>query len=202
MSTIQWTDKFFVSLRRLFGGAAAICLISGSVWAQSASQPAQQHADSSVDGAFSELADPDNAAWARAQSDIERAWSRSGSAAMDLLLKRGEDALDQGDTEAAIEHLTALTDHAPDFAEGWNTRAQAYYMAGLYGPAISDLAQTLRLEPRQWVALAGIGMILEETGDNKRALKAYQASFGLNPHQQDVKDAIDRLEKMLGGTPL
>ncbi|WP_406720483.1 tetratricopeptide repeat protein [Thioclava litoralis] len=174
----------------------SLCL--PKAWAESAAT----HADSGVDSAFSELADPDNAAWARAQSDIERAWSRSGSAAMDLLLKRGEDALDAGDSEAAIEHLTALVDHDPDFAAGWNARAQAYYSAGLYGPAIADLAQTLRLEPRHWVALAGIGTILEETGDNKRALKAYQASFGLNPHQEDVKDAIDRLEKELGGKAL
>jgi len=36
---------------------------------------------------------------------------------MDLLLQRGQEAMDNEDYEAAIEHFTALTDHAPDFAE-------------------------------------------------------------------------------------
>ncbi|KFE36705.1 tetratricopeptide repeat protein [Thioclava atlantica] len=155
-----------------------------------------------LDSYFKELADPDDANWARAEADIRRAWSRSGSAVMDLLFQRGERALDQGDAEAAIEHFTALTDHAPDFAAGWNGRATAYFMAGLYGPAASDIAHTLKLEPRHWGALAGLGAILEEMGDNKRALEAYRASFALNPHQQDVKDAIARLDKAHQGTAL
>ncbi|PTV95593.1 tetratricopeptide repeat protein [Rhodobacter aestuarii] len=161
------------------------------------------HAETAgLDRAFEELSDPGYAGWERAESDIRRAWSRSGSAAMDLLLKRGEDAMDAGDVAAAIEHLTALTDHAPDFAEGWNARATAYFMAGLYGPSIADIAQVLRLEPRHWGALSGLGMIYADMGDTQRALKAFRASFALNPHQQDVKDAIARLEKELAGVSL
>lgn len=155
-----------------------------------------------LDALFAELANPDNPAWARAESDIRREWSRSGSAALDLLLKRGEDALDAGDTQAAIEHLTALTDHGPGFAEGWNARATAYFAAGAYGPALADIAATLSLEPRHWGALAGLGTILEEMGQTDRALEAFRASFALHPHQQDVKDAITRLERAAAGTAL
>lgn len=155
-----------------------------------------------LEGRFAELADPDYAGWERAESDIRRAWSRSGSAAMDLLLKRGEEALDAGDLAAAIEHLTALTDHAPGFAEGWNARATAYYLAGQHGPALADIAATLRLEPRHWGALTGAGMIFAEMDEKERALSAFRASFALNPHQQDVKDAIARLEKELAGVSL
>ncbi len=155
-----------------------------------------------LDRAFAELADPDYAGWARAQSDIERAWSRSGSAVMDLLLKRGQEALDAGDTGAAIEHLTALTDLAPAFPEGFASRATAYYMAGYYGPAVVDLRRALALEPRHWGALTTLGAILDDMGDAAPALAAYRASFALNPHQQDVKDAIDRLETARAGTAL
>lgn len=155
-----------------------------------------------LDRYFEELADPDYPGWARAESDIRRAWSRSGSPAMDLLLKRGEDALDGGDAQAAIEHLTALTDHAPDFAEGWNARATAYFLAGQYGPSLSDIARTLALEPRHWGALAGLGAILDEMGNPEGALEAFRRSYALHPHQQDVKDAIDRLERQLAGITL
>jgi tetratricopeptide (TPR) repeat protein len=177
----------------------ALCL--SATLAAMAAFPARAET-AGLDPYFKELADPNEQGWTRAEADIRRAWSRSGSPSMDLLLKRGEAALDEGDTDAAIEHFTALTDHAPDFAEGWNGRATAYFMAGLYGPAASDIAHVLKLEPRHWSALAGLGAMLEEMGDEKRALGAYQASFALNPHQQDVKDAIARLQKAHQGTAL
>lgn len=155
-----------------------------------------------LERSFAELADPAYDGWERAESDIRREWSRSGSAAMDLLFKRGEAALDAGDLPAATEHFTALIDHAPDFAEGWNARATAYYMAGQFGPSMADIAETLRREPRHWGALAGLGMIFDDMGETPKALAAFQASFALNPHQQDVKDAIARLQRELAGTSL
>ena len=146
-----------------------------------------------MDTLFSELAQTEGEGWMRAESDIERIWSRSGSAALDLLLMRGETALDAGDIEAAIGHLTALTDHAPDFAAGWTARANAFAMAGQTGPAVADLSRALQLEPRDWNALKLLGALLEESGDPGRAKAAYQASLAINPHQQDAADALARL---------
>ncbi len=149
---------------------------------------------------FTELAEPDGESWSRAETDILRIWSRSGSSAMDLLYKRGEAALDAGDATGAIGHLTALTDHAPDFAMGWYLRSVAFYMDGETGPAIADLKQTLILEPRHFAALTQLGAILEELGDNAHALEAYRASLRIHPHQQDALDAIARLEQESQGT--
>ena len=176
----------------IVAAVAVIVTLAGAAQAQTAG----------LERYFGELADPAYPGWERAESDIRREWSRSGSAAMDLLLKRGEEAMDDGDLPAAIAHLTALTDHAPEFAEGWNARATAYYMAGDYGPAMADTARVLALEPRHWGALAGLGMILRDMDDKPRALAAFRASFALNPHQQDVKDAIARLESELAGISL
>ncbi|WP_347266849.1 hypothetical protein [Paracoccus sp. (in: a-proteobacteria)] len=148
---------------------------------------------------FAELAQPGGDTWARAEADILRIWSRSGSAAMDLLYKRGEAALDAGDTLSAIGHLTALTDHAPDFAAGWHLRAVAFYLNGDFGPALSDLAHTLQLEPRHFPALTQLGSILEELGERRRALEALRESLRIHPHQQDARDAVQRLERELQG---
>ena len=146
-----------------------------------------------MDRLFAELAQTTGDGWMRAQSDIERAWSRSGSAALDLLLQRGEVALDAGDPLAAIGHLTALTDHAPDFAAGFAARAQAYAMVGQFGPASADLARTLALEPRHWGALTQLGAMLEETGADDRALAAWRQSLEINPHQPEAQDGVARL---------
>lgn len=145
-----------------------------------------------MDSLFNELSAAGDG-WMRAQSDIERIWSRSGSAALDLLLMRGESALDAGDTAAAIGHLTALTDHAPDFAAGWAARAAAFQMAGQTGPAMADLARALQLEPRHWPSITLLAAILEDSGDTSRALAAYRESLGVNPHQPDAADGAARL---------
>lgn len=152
------------------------------------------------DDLFSRLAEPQGEGWRIAESDILREWSKSGSASMDLLLKRGEDALDLGDISTAIGHLTALTDHAPDFAAGFQARADAYYAAGAFGPAIADLGRALELEPRQFQALTQLAAILEEMGQDDRALAAYRQSLTIHPHQQEAIDGAARLERKALGT--
>jgi tetratricopeptide (TPR) repeat protein len=135
----------------------------------------------------------------RLERQIWREWSKSGSAAMDLLLQRGRDALDEGDTTAAIEHFTALIDHAPDFAEGWNGRATAYFQAGLYGPSVADIQHVLALNPRHFGAMAGFARILEDTDQPKRALVLYQAALAIHPNLDGVKEAVERLQSKAAG---
>ncbi|WCR12991.1 hypothetical protein JHW44_08480 [Paracoccus seriniphilus] len=177
-----------------------IFIICATVFAQADVALAQD--GSHMQESFAQLADPDGEGWRIAEADILREWSKSGSAAMDLLLKRGEEALDLGEIDLAIGHLTALTDHAPDFAAGWLARAQAYAAAGKVGPAIDDLAHALQLEPRHFVALTQLGAMLEEIGDEERALKAYRQSLEIHPHQQEAIDAVQRLEDQRQGTDI
>lgn len=127
--------------------------------------------------------------------EIERAWSLSGSTALDSLLRRGRAALEEEDTDAAIEHLTALTDHAPDFAEGWHARATAFYMKDLYGPALDDLQKTLALNPRHYNALFGLGVMFQEFGDYPRAERAFLMVLDLHPHHERATQALDALKR-------
>lgn len=136
-------------------------------------------------------------------ADIEdrlaREWSKSGSAAMDLLLQRGRDALEAGDLDAAIEHFTALTDHAPGFAEGWNMRATAFFQQEKIGLALNDITQALTINPNHFGAIIGLAVILEQTGYPADALEAYRTVQAIHPHQEQVATAIERLEKEVGG---
>lgn len=180
---------------------AALCVPAGAQTAPGTGDAAQV---SSSDTAklLQQLKSDDPSVWRKAQSDILRDWSKSGSPAMDLLLERGKKALEANDTAAAIDHLTALVDHAPKFAEGYNMRAMAYYEAGLYGPALSDIGHALELNPNQFGALAGLGMILEDSGFERKALEAYKASAAIDPHQERVNAAIARLESAAAGEEL
>lgn len=132
---------------------------------------------------------------ANAERDVERAWSRSGSAAMDLLLKRGRDALAAGDFKAAIDHLTALTDHAPRFAEGYHLRATAYFRRELFGPAIDDLEMTLALNPDHFNAIFGLAVIFEELDRTRQAAALYRRVLALNPHHENATKALEGLKR-------
>jgi tetratricopeptide (TPR) repeat protein len=155
-----------------------------------------------LDRLFERLQTAEEGEAGRIEREIWAEWSKSGSPAMDLLLKRGRDAMEAGDTAAAIEHLTALIDHAPGFAEGWNARATAYFQAGLFGPSVADIAQTLKLNPRHFGALSGFGIILEETGRDDEALEVYRAALAIHPRLTSVEESIERLEAKATGQNL
>ena len=152
-----------------------------------------------LDGLFDRLKTAEPGEAGRIEREIWLEWSKSGSPALDLLLQRGQDAMTVGDYPAAIEHFTAVIDHDPTFAEAWNARATAYYMSGAFGPSLGDIAQTLKLNPRHFGALSGLGMILEESGKSETALAAYRAALALHPHLQGATEAVERLERAAEG---
>lgn len=154
-----------------------------------------------MENLLQELADPDNEQWEKSEDAIVSEWSKSGSIAMDLLLERGKDALNEENYRLALEHFTAATDHAPQFAEAWNMRATTFFLMDEYGLAIEDISRTLALNPRHFGALHGLGIILEQLGDLKNALVAYRAAFAINPHRENLGEAVQRLSEIVDGKP-
>ncbi len=155
-----------------------------------------------VDRLLAELARPDQSGWQQIEDSILHEWSKSGSPAMDLLLRRGQSALEAGETEVAIEHFNALTDHAPDFAEGWNARATAFFHTGEYGLSVADIQRTLALNPDHFGAMTGLAVIFEELSYESEALEVYRAVEAIHPHRPIVKEAIERLERTVEGERL
>jgi tetratricopeptide (TPR) repeat protein len=175
---------------------AAIFFAAAPLWAQTAT-PA---ADLAALLEQLKVADADQAE--KIEQEIWLEWSKSGSDAMDLLLARGRKAMAEGAPEMAVQHLTALVDHAPGFAEGWNARATAYYQLGEFGPAIADIARTLSLNPNHFGALAGLGSIFEELGAQGKARAAYLAAQAINPQNKGLSDALARLDRADTGQDL
>jgi len=177
--------------------AAFLLIFAGTPgWASQASSSAE------VLELLEELRKPELERWQRVERQIARLWSRSGSASADLLLARGQDSLRRGDSGAAIDHFSALIDHAPDFAEGYHARATAWFMAGDLGLALDDLVETLARNPQHFSALAGLGRIFEDLSQLEYAREAYRASAAIHPHRTDVNDALERVERQLTGTEL
>ena len=148
------------------------------------------------------LAEADLAEAMRLDRQLQAIWGKSGSAAMDLLLKRGRDALEVDNVGEAIEHLTALTDHAPEFAEGWHVRASAFFEAEFYGPALADLERALSLNPNNYNAIFGLASILETFEQDALAYEAYGRVLAIHPHHEEVTKAMSRLKPSVEGKTL
>ena len=96
----------------------------------------------------------------------------------------------------SLEHLRGQS------FQRWHARATAYFRAGLYGPAVSDLEHVLTLNPNNYRAIFGLGTIFETFGDEKSAYEAYLRARAINPHFEDVVEALDRLRPSVEGQTL
>ncbi len=190
--------------KTLLGLAVASGLLAGLAPIVAIAQPVSliEDREAKIDELFVQLADPETVNPARVANRIMFFWSQSGSASADLLLERGREALDADDYVLAIEHLTALTDHAPDFAEGWNARATAFYLADEYGLALHDIQIALSLNPRHFGAMSGLALILEELGDEENALKVWREVELLHPRMENLDQALERLQNATLGRTL
>ncbi|MCR9126242.1 MAG: tetratricopeptide repeat protein [Rhodobacteraceae bacterium] len=165
--------------------------------------PVPPQADPTDESALlSALADADPQEAIKLDRQLQALWRKSGSASMDLLFKRGRDALETGDTRKAIEHLTALTDHAPGFAEGWHARASAFFKAEKFGPALADLERALALNPNNYNAIYGLAAMLETFGNKRMAFDAYSRLQAIHPNHDEVATALERLKPHVEGSSL
>ena len=180
-------------VRKVINRAAAAFVLGMLCTAPAFAQTAE------LDALFDQLVQAGPEETSQIQGQIAAQWSRSGSAAMDLLLRRGEDALEAGDPSLAIQHYSALIDHAPEFAEGYNGRATAFYLAGQIGPALADIQDTLALNPRHFGAMSGLAVILEEIERPQDALEVYGRILEIAPNAEGVQDAVNRLTVKLDG---
>ena len=129
-------------------------------------------------------------------------WSKSGSAAIDYLFTLAQIAMDAQDYGAALLHLNALTDHAPEFAEGWNLSAVTLHKLGKTGPALDAIGHTLALEPRHFRALEVLMLILEDAGLFAEAFEIFQMIEAIHPNAEILSTAKDRFNAKIQGQAL
>jgi tetratricopeptide (TPR) repeat protein len=137
---------------------------------------------------------------AKAISDrIWRLWLASGGDTTNLLISRVRTAIDAKELDLAVQLLDSVIEFKPEYVEGWNQRATVYFMKKDYSRALNDLAQVLAREPRHFGALFGLGVIMQEFGDDKRALEVYRRALAIDPHMQRVPELVRTLSEKVEG---
>jgi len=72
-----------------------------------------------------------------AEQALWEIWCRSGIPEVDAVLREGMAAMERGNHDSAAALFTRVIQMAPDFPEGYNKRATAYYLAGQHRLAIA-----------------------------------------------------------------
>jgi Flp pilus assembly protein TadD len=142
---------------------------------------------------------PDETSAKAIEQRIWAHWVISRSDTTNLLMSRVKTAIDGKDLTLALSLLDAVVELDPTYVEGWNRRATVHYMRKEFGQAMTDIRRVLALEPRHFGALMGLGLILQEIGDDKEALDAFRKVLAVNPHMQKVPDMVKTLSEKIDG---
>lgn len=154
----------------------------------------------SVDFLFGALkAAPDDETARAIEQRIWALWMRSRSDTATLLMTRAQKAIEGKDLDLAIKLLDAIVKVKPDYIEAWNRRATIYYMKKDYGQSIADIREVLKREPRHFGALTGLGLILQDIGDDKQALEVYRRALAVYPRIERVPDIVKTLTEKVEG---
>lgn len=135
----------------------------------------------------------------RIAGQISQEWNSSGSASIDLLMQWSQKAMDEQKFDVALDFLDQVVILKPAYAEGWNRRATVHFMMQSLGKSMSDIDQTLQLEPRHFGALAGLAQIMKNTGRRELALDAYQRVLSIYPMMRSAQNEVSTLSEELAG---
>src|SRR5262245_27271669 len=142
---------------------------------------------------------PDEESAKAVEAKIWAVWTATPSDTAALLMLRAKSAMDRKEMDVALKLLDSVIKLRPDYVEAWNRRATLYYLKNDYTRSLEDIRQVLIREPRHFGALAGLGMIMQEVGDEKRALEAFRKALAVNPHLEKVPELVKTLTEKLEG---
>ncbi len=151
-----------------------------------------------ADALLEALFDEDEGVRSLAEVAVWRVWSRSGDARADAQLESGVRHMDEGRMGAAVDAFTRAIEIRPEFAEGWNKRATAYYLMGDLDQSLHDCDEVIRRNPHHFGALSGYGLIYVQRGELERALEYFERALAINPNMQGVQQSIELIQYRLG----
>jgi len=129
----------------------------------------------------------------RIAASIERVWLQSDSDTANLLMQRATVSMQARQYPLALLLFDKLVALEPDWAEAWNQRATTRFLAGDRDGAMADINQVMKLEPRHFGALAGMGMILQGAGLDKSALEIFKKALAIYPLEPNIQKLVEKL---------
>ena len=126
-------------------------------------------------------------------SNIWDIWYETNDPSIEADFYRGLESMRTGDLTMAVAFFTRVIDKNPNFAEGWNKRATVYYMLGKFDASMMDIHETLKLEPRHFGAMDGMGLIFIHLKQFDKAIDIYDQMLIIFPNNSSTKQKKEML---------
>ncbi len=143
------------------------------------------------------LRDADERVRAVAEQALWAVWSRSGNARVDDLLSRGVAEMGEQRFPEAIATFTRIIELKPGFAEGWNKRATAYFLAGEFRRSLMDCDEVIKRNPQHFGVLSGYGQIYLRLDQPEKALEYFRRALAVNPNLEGVQGLAEKLDSII-----
>jgi tetratricopeptide (TPR) repeat protein len=134
---------------------------------------------------------------ALAEATLWQIWGRTGDPVVDALFAEGLRAMEAQDWLGAVAAFSRVIEARPAFAEGWNKRATARFLATHYATSIADCEQVLRLNPDHFGALSGQGLCHAALGQFREAARCFRRALQVHPRLEAVRQHLARTETTL-----
>ena len=126
-------------------------------------------------------------------SSIWDIWYETNDPLIEADFYRGLESMRTGDLMMAVAFFTRVIDKNPNFAEGWNKRATVYYMIRKFDASMMDIHETLKLEPRHFGAMDGMGLIFIHLEQFDKAIDIYDQMLKIFPNNSSTKQKKEML---------
>jgi len=200
--TLQVHNEFNSPSKRTLMITLMRQLIFIALWLTAISSSADQN-DPRLDDLFAGLhATDDLAVGTQLTREIWVIWREIDDETTHALMREGIRDMAEQRYGSALTSFDKVVELAPDYAEGWNKRATLYYLMGENSKSAADVKQTLKLEPRHFGALAGLGLLYMQIDNFNAALEAFGDALGVNPHLPGAKRNIEIIEQTLKDTEI
>ena len=153
--------------------------------------------EAAVPSLIDALKDEDDVVQFLAERSLWVIWSRSGDPQTDALLQEGIHLMQGNRLDEAIAKFDEVMKRSPEFAEGYNRRATAYYLAGQYERSIADCEEALRRNPRHFGALSGLGYNYIQLGKPEKAIPYLESALAINPNKPKVGSVLNEMKQGL-----
>ncbi|MBI3373945.1 MAG: tetratricopeptide repeat protein [Betaproteobacteria bacterium] len=124
-------------------------------------------------------------------------WTRSGDKAIDALMAKAAEQMQEQRFNEAIATLSEVIRRRPAFAEGWNRRATVLYLAGEYEKSLADCDEVMKRNQQHFGALAGYGQIYFQLERYDKAIAYWRRALEVNPNMTGVEINIKGAEQLL-----
>ena len=119
-------------------------------------------------------------------SSIWEIWHETNDLSIEADFYRGLESMRTGDLLMAVAFFTRVINKNPNFAEGWNKRATVYYLLGKFDASMMDIHETLKLEPRHFGAMDGMGLIFIHFQQFDKAIGIYDQMLEIFPNNSST----------------